>query len=145
MCLDLAVATRATRSTIATRRNVAKSKDHEARRPGPPLDHPAQMNACACLTKSPNLWLIASMELVLAVAAAIGVGAFAKMARNRSMIFWFLGTMLAVFICEIPLRLMMAGGGASPEAKTITVTMVIGGVAFLLALGSSRKSPKSLG
>ena len=53
--------------------------------------------------------------------------------------------MAAVLVFEIPLRLMMAGGGASPEAKTITVTMVIGGVAFLLALGSSRKSPKSLG
>ena len=85
------------------------------------------------------------MELMIAVAAALAVGLLADRARNRSLIFWSLGTFAAVLVFEIPLRLMMAGGGASPEAKTITVTMVIGGVAFLLALGSSRKSPKSLG
>ena len=79
------------------------------------------------------------MELYIPAVAAAMVAAFAKYNRNRSAIFWFLGTMLAVFIGEIPIRMVLMGSGISADAKTMTVTFVICGIAFALACGSSRK------
>lgn len=83
-----------------------------------------------------------SMSLILAVGAAVVVGAFAKRFRNRSFVFWFLGTTAAMMIGEIPLRLMMAIGGAGgedPLAKTIVVTGLVGGLALAVAAATRRR------
>lgn len=79
------------------------------------------------------------MELFLVAGASLAVAAFAKLYRNRSLIFWSLGTFAAFLIGEIPIRLILADSASSPLAKTLTVVIVIGGTALLLAVGSSRK------
>lgn len=79
------------------------------------------------------------MEFMIPFAAAVAVGLFAKFQRNRSAIFWTLGTTAAVFVGEIPIRAVLAGQGHTDFAKTATVTLIVCGLALLLAIGSSRK------
>ena len=82
------------------------------------------------------------MSLYLAIIAALGVGLFAKLVKNRGAIFWTLGTFVAILVGEVPLRMILASSDVSEFARAATVTLVIGGVAFLLACGSSRKPPE---
>lgn len=76
------------------------------------------------------------MILIVAVIIALGVGAFAAMARQRSFILWSLITFVILFVSELIVRsilVLLLAGITDTTALSIIIYISFGGMVMLCA------------
>jgi len=76
------------------------------------------------------------MHLIVAVIIALSVGAFARMARDRSFILWAGITFVILFVSELIIRSMLVlllAGISDTTALSIIIYISFGGMVLLCA------------
>lgn len=76
------------------------------------------------------------MTLIVAVIVALGVGAFARMARRRSFLLWSLIAFVVLFVSELIVRsllVLLLAGITDTTALSIVIYVSFGGMVMLCA------------
>ncbi len=76
------------------------------------------------------------MILIVAIIVALGVGLFARMARQRSFILWTLLTFVILFVSELAIRsilVLLLTGITDTTALTIIIYISFGGMVLFAA------------
>ncbi len=76
------------------------------------------------------------MHLIVAVIIALAVGAFARMARDRSFLLWAGITFVVLFVSELIIRtllVLLLAGITDTTALTIIIYISFGGMILLCA------------
>lgn len=76
------------------------------------------------------------MHLIVAIIIALGVGAFARMARDRSFLLWAGVTFVVLFVSELVVRsllVLLLAGITDTTALSIIIYISFGGMVMMCA------------